>query len=143
MDDQEAEQRDVEEVGDDGQDQPEQGDEERDQPERGHDEARAPKLLHDPGRPTRQERIEHSVLHYPFRSWCKHCLRGKGISGPHRKMSAEYREFSKGRVPTISIDHCFLGTEAEEESASSNPFLIVHDADSGALYCIATRTKEA
>ena len=58
-------------------------------------------------------------------------------------MSAEDREFSKGRVPTTSIDHCFLGTEAEEESAASNPFLIVHDADSGALYCIAMRTNDA
>ena len=46
-------------------------------------------------------------------------------------------------MPTISIDHCFLGSEAEEENAASNPFLIVHDAASGAMYCIAMRSKEA
>ena len=113
---------------------------EQDRPERGHDEARVPRMLHDPGRPTRKEREEHWILHYPFRSWCKHCLRGKGVSGPHRCRSADDKEFSKGRVPTISIDHCFLGSEAEEEHAASNPFLIVHDADSGAMYCIAMRT---
>ena len=100
-------------------------------------------MLCDPCKPTRKEIEEHLPLHYPFRSWCKHCLRGKGVAGPHRKRNAEDKEFSKGRVPTISIDHCFLGDEDEDAGAASNPFLIVHDADSGAIYCIAMRTREA
>ena len=115
----------------------------QDQPERGHDEARVPRIIHSPTKPTRREVEEHLPLHYPFRSWCKHCLRGKGMAGPHRRRNAEDREFSKGRVPTISMDHCFLGAEEEEDSASSNPFLVIQDADSEAIYCIPMRTKEA
>ena len=36
-----------------------------------------------------------------------------------------------------------LNDEEEEVSASSKPFLVIHDADSEAIYCIQMRTKEA
>ena len=45
-----------------------------------------------------------------------------------------------GRVPTLSMDHCFLGSE--EEAASANPFLIVYDDYSAAMFAIAVATKE-
>ena len=43
-------------------------------------------------------------------------------------------------MPTLSMDHCFLGSE--EEAASANPFLVVYDDFSGAMFTIAVATKE-
>ena len=39
-------------------------------------ELRRPTTSRHPGRPTRQEWEEHQLLHWPYRSWCKHCVRG-------------------------------------------------------------------
>ena len=65
---------------------------------------------------------------------------------PHRKRSEEDREFSKGRVPTISPDHCFLGSEdqgpdGEAVPALETPFLIMYDADSDAIYSLPVSSK--
>ena len=59
--------------------------------------------------------------------------------------SEEDREFSKGRVPTIRLDHCFLGSEdagpdGEAVPALENPFLIMYDADSAAN-CLPAASK--
>ena len=32
----------------------------------------------DPSKPTDEERREHELTHLPFRSWCRHCVRGRG-----------------------------------------------------------------
>ena len=84
-------------------------------------------------------------MHYPYRSWCRHCTRGRGASRPHRKRSEEDREFSKGRLPTISLDHCLLGSEdqgsdGEAVPARENPFFI-DDVDSEAIYCLPGASK--
>ena len=39
-----------------------------------------------PVAPTRRERELHELCHYPYASWCKHCVKGKAISDPHRKL---------------------------------------------------------
>ena len=60
--------------------------------------------------------------------------------------SEEDREFSRGRVPTISLDHCFLGSQDAEPDveaglAVGNPFLTMYDADSEASYCLPVASK--
>ena len=60
---------------------------------------------------------------------------------PHSLTSEEDRPFSKGRVPTISLDHCVLGSDDSGENgvpvpASENPILVMCDADSEAIYCV-------
>ena len=124
--------------GEEGQEAPQNG-------EGSAEEVRVPKTPPDPGKPTARERAEHMVLHYPYRSWCRHCARGRGCSRHHKRRSAEDREFSKGRVPTLSFDHCFLGAEGDEDgttvAASGNPFLIMYDADSETIYAIPVATK--
>ena len=115
---------------DDRQEQAQEEAEEEDE-ESGASDGRRPAIACDPGRPTQQELLEHRCTHWPFRSWCRHCVRGRAMASPHRKKSAEAREFAEGgRVPTLSLDHCFLGSE--EEAAAGNPFLIVYDDYSGA-----------
>ena len=33
---------------------------------------------HDPRQPSHQETEEHEMTHLPFRSWCRHCIMGRG-----------------------------------------------------------------
>ena len=40
--------------------------------------------LPSPDMPTQSEREEHDVTHHPYRSWCKHCVEGRGIEMGHR-----------------------------------------------------------
>ena len=119
----------------------------REDPEEGREEVRVPRTPPSPGKPTERERRAHNVTHYPYRSWCRHCARGRGASRHHRGRSDEDRAFSKGRVPTISLDHCFLGADAIDTGgfgaveALSNPFLILYDADTEAIYSLPVSTK--
>ena len=39
---------------------------------------RNPMNKQDPKEPTKVEREEHEKTHLPFRSWCRHCVRGRG-----------------------------------------------------------------
>ena len=104
-------------------------------------EGREPVIACDPGRPTREEFLYHRCTHWPFRAWCRHCVRGRAIASPHRSKKEDKREFlGEGRVPTISLDHCFLGSE--EEAAAGNPFLIIYDDHSESLFAVALASKE-
>ena len=68
-------------------------------------------------------------------------MRGRAVASPHRRRSEAAREFAEGgRIPTISVDHCFLGSA--EESAAANPFLIIYDDHSGSLYAVAVASKQ-
>ena len=37
-----------------------------------------------PNMPTQSERDDHDLTHYPYRSWCKHCVEGRGVEMGHR-----------------------------------------------------------
>ena len=92
-------------------------------------------------KPTKQEVMEHLPSHWPYRSWCKHCVRGRASGSHHQARSDEDREFARSGTPTVSIDHCCLGSEVDEESAHSSPYLIVFDNASEALYALAVPDK--
>ncbi|CAJ1372050.1 unnamed protein product [Effrenium voratum] len=76
--------------------------------------------LPDPREPTMEERREHNVTHIPFRSWCKHCVRGKSLGAAHRSGTGS----ATRKVPTISLDYFYLG-DAED---NSQPNLIMTDS---------------
>ena len=60
---------------------------------------------------------------------------------PAQTKNHKAKDFAQdGRVPTLSIDHCFLGIE--EEAAAANPFLIAYYSYSGALFAAAVASKE-
>ena len=44
------------------------------------DESENRKVMKDPGQPTKPERQEHWVHHWPYRSWCPHCLSGRALA---------------------------------------------------------------
>lgn len=72
-------------------------------------------------KPTKQEVLDHLPSHWPFRSWCKHCLAGRAAGSHHKARSDEDKEFARNGVPTISLDHCFLGSEDDAETAHASP----------------------
>jgi len=60
----------------------------------------------DPREPTEEERREHNLTHLPFRSWCPHCVRGRGREADHRK----YKEQAEG-LHELHVDFMQMGKE--------------------------------
>ena len=77
-------------------------------------------------RPNQAEVDAHNVAHWPFRSWCPHCVRGRGQASLHKKSKKE----EEGRLPTISLDYGFLG----EEDRQSITTIAIVDSKSGAIH---------
>ena len=61
--------------------------------------------MKDPKLPGEAEIREHQLTHLPFRSWCRHCVRGRGKDLPHKKLQDE-----PGMIE-LHADLCFLGDE--------------------------------
>ena len=74
-----------------------------------------------PAQPTRREIQEHVLTHLPPRSWCGHCLRGRGTSLPHFRSETEGEHV----VPTVSSDYFFMGPSGQEEAQGVLPMLAV------------------
>jgi hypothetical protein len=62
--------------------------------------------------PSLEEQKAHFLTHDPYRSWCEHCVRGKG------KLVAFARgeKDEERKLPEIHVDYCFLGTKENNES---------------------------
>lgn len=66
--------------------------------------ARTPVKLRDPRKPSAEEVALHEMTHLPFRSWCSHCVRGRGRAADHRAVKEE-----RG-VGEIHVDYGFVGS---------------------------------
>ena len=95
------------------------------------DESQAAKPLPQPRKPSPEEVAAHELTHLPYRSWCSHCVRGRGRADDHRP-SDGIRE-----VPLISTDYLFLGDEAE----SKLTILTVYDSASGMTFANPVPSK--
>ncbi len=60
------------------------------------------KIITNPSAPTQEEIDKHNILHLPYRTWCPHCVRGKGRDDAHAATNREHK------IPTLSIDYAFL-----------------------------------
>ena len=108
------------------------------------EQARCPKVPVDPGRPTLKEIEEHNCLHWPFRSWCPHCVRGKAVTSPHpRKYDGVTSDGLEATgVTTVSLDYCFVsGSNEDEGTADERPVLVVVDSKSSSMYALPTERK--
>ena len=66
--------------------------------------------LHDPKLPKEDEVKEHYLSgHMPYRSWCPHCVKGRGKEMDHKKGEDE-----QGGIPEYHLDYCFPGDEHGE-----------------------------
>ena len=68
---------------------------------------RKPARMSDPREPSEEERKEHEMTHLPYRSWCKHCVGGRGKDAPHKRQDAQ------GELHEMHLDYGFVGEEGE------------------------------
>ena len=61
--------------------------------------------MNDPAMPSEEEKRDHEMTHLPYRSWCRHCIRGRGKEMGHRKSKEEPEGVE------IHMDLCFPGGE--------------------------------
>lgn len=104
--------------------------------EQGEDEeARTPKILADAGTPSKREVEEHVVAHWPYRSWCPHCVRGRGRRAPHRA-----RGESERQIPVASADYCFIDRDTDDGDAET-PVLVTSDSATGTVFANMCRGR--
>ena len=80
---------------------------------------------HDPRQPSEQEMEEHEMTHLPFRSWCRHCIMGRGQEENCRKAIEEERQ-----VPEVYLDCMFMGDEKEGKILA---FLVARERETKAV----------
>ena len=62
------------------------------------------KILASPNEPSQRMAGNHCLAgHVPYRSWCPHCVRGRGKNAGHGKQKGDHE------VPLIGVDYAFLG----------------------------------
>ena len=76
-------------------------------PDDGEEEERNPQEMQNPPLPTEAEVEEHNLTNLPCRSWCRHCVRGRGKEMLLRKLEDE------AGMPEVHADLCSLGDEAD------------------------------
>ena len=69
---------------------------------------RRTKRMPDPRLPSKEEQEEHALTHVPFRSWCRHCVRGRAEECGHFKKDEEIKGVE------VHMDYCFPGDENED-----------------------------
>ena len=101
------------------------------------DEVRQPRVVRRPMAPTKAEIEEHYPLHLNFRSWCEHCMAGKGKHDPHR---IEPHDRERLGI-TFNADYAFMSPEEKEEDMQ--PSLVMYDDDKEAFWAIGVENKGA
>ena len=73
-------------------------------------DSRSMRKMHDPKLPSKADVEAHNFTHLPFRSWCRHCVRGRGMEESHRQ--GEARDGSG--MPEVHLDFAFPGSHGQE-----------------------------
>ena len=69
------------------------------------------RVLEKPMMPSKAERDKHDSTHATYRTWCAHCVRGRGQSSHH---SSWARKNNPSELPEIVMDYCFPSQEDED-----------------------------
>ena len=114
------------------------------------EQARQPKVPRGPLEPTEQEKADHEATHLPYRSWCVHCLQGRGCSAPHTSTEKHV----EAGVPVVSMDYAFLGAKNDKQLTSNEetefcqdqrtqllPTLVLVESRHKAIYAHMARKK--
>ena len=84
--------------------------------------------------PSSEELEEHMMSHIPFRSWCDHCIRARGVAAKHVHEDKEERYFS-----VVHMDYMFFTKKREIESdeefstRAGFPILVMMDVETGVV----------
>ena len=90
-----------------------------------------------PTMPSAEEVAQHNISHIPYRSWCRHCVRGKGRAMHHQ----QHRELDRDRArqrPRIHMDYFYLGPREEDKSL---PLLAIIEEQSQRTFSVAMPCK--
>ena len=68
------------------------------------------RMVRAPDDPTASEVEQHRIAHIPYRSWCRECVLGRGISAAHAKLDAEREHL----LPTVAHDYAFVGKDDDK-----------------------------
>ena len=68
------------------------------------------KVKRSPANPTKAQVEEHECTHIDFQPWCRHCVRGRGVSSPHKDSSSR----AEDEVPLVSFDYAFPAGSTRE-----------------------------
>ena len=112
----------------------EQEDEEVVDDEEDEEEAVIQKTLPYIPKPSLQEIQDHLRNHLPFRSWCPHCISGRGAALPHLT-----RKHDTPTVPTLHLDYAFLS--GEEGRADESPVIVCRAKPCGSLFARLVQSK--
>lgn len=117
----------------------------------GEEEAQAVDTLPTPYLLTQSERDDHELTHATNRSWCEHCVNGRGIDMKHSSADQEGRG-----IAIVGFDYMFVTgsnvysrvewSECEERNVDAKDVLkvlVVRDFKSKALFAHAIRCKGA
>ena len=55
--------------------------------------------------PSADQVERHRVSHFPYRSWCKQCVMGRGVGRPHATSTTE------SSVPIVGMDYFYITRE--------------------------------
>ena len=72
-----------------------------------------PKPLPEPKVPTKAQVAAHNLTHWPYRSWCPHCVAARRPNSHHRSSSDSQRS-----APLLVADYCFVRDNDDEETAT-------------------------
>ena len=79
-----------------------------------------------PTDPTPAEVEEHeSTGHVQYRTWCRHCVAGRGVGQQHRTREEEAR--SQDGLPTIACDYTYMTVNGVEDERAK-PILVIKDS---------------
>ena len=70
------------------------------------------------------------VSHWPFRSWCEHCVRGKAKAELHRATT------QTSEIPIAGIDYIWMAPEEDKKEEGEHrgmPILVSADEQAGWL----------
>jgi len=70
-----------------------------------HEAPGVDKAVRDPGTPTPLQRAMHELNHWPYRSWCDACARGRATGQHHRGVKGEW---ATSDVTRVLMDYGFL-----------------------------------
>ena len=77
-----------------------------------------------PTNPTRAE-VHKSTGHVQYRTWCRHCVAGRGLGQQHRSRDEESKR--DDGLPIIASDYTFMTTDGKEDGRAK-PILVIKDS---------------
>ena len=88
----------------------------------------------EPKMPSREEMEKHNATHAEYRTWCPHCVAGRGMASHHCNKS---RARNPTSIPIVVMDYCFPSQSSEDAAI----VLAMRDSDSKATNAMMVPRK--